>query len=227
MKKFKYQMHTHTSPCSDCSRMYPEELAKALYDGGYSGCVVTNHFLHGNSGIDRSLSWEDFVRQYELDYLECKRHAEKYGLDIIFGLEEGVGEGLEILCYGITPEFLYDHPELSRRDAELWHNALNSCGAICVQAHPFREADHIPVPKLLPIDYIDGIEVYNAGNSYENNASAAETFKNNPGFIAVSGADTHHPHTVCLGGIQTEKRITNEKELVEVLKSGEYTLIEE
>ncbi len=225
MNKYKYQMHTHTFPCSDCSRMSPEELVKSLHDGGYSGCVITNHFMNGNTGIDRNLPWEEFVGYFEADYLECKKHADKYGLDIIFGIEEGVGGGLEILCYGITPEILRSHPELRRRDARQWHDVARSCGALCIQAHPFRECDHVPEPKLLPLDVIDGFEVYNAGNSCENNVSAAEAFKNHPGLITVSGADTHSPATVCLGGIEASKRITNEKELVEVLKSGEYTLI--
>ena len=56
MGKYKYQLHTHTSPCSKCGAMSPEELARALYEGGYAGAVLTNHFYGGNSGIDRTLS---------------------------------------------------------------------------------------------------------------------------------------------------------------------------
>ena len=67
MKTYKYQMHTHTAPCSLCASMTPEELAEALNKGGYQGCVMTNHFMMGNTGIDRALSWNDFVKQYELD----------------------------------------------------------------------------------------------------------------------------------------------------------------
>ena len=58
---YKYQMHTHTSPCSRCGRLTPEELAQSLAEGGYQGAVLTNHFKGGNSGIDRSLPWEKFV----------------------------------------------------------------------------------------------------------------------------------------------------------------------
>ncbi len=205
--------------------MLPVELIKSLYEGGYSGCVITNHFIHGNSGISRSLPWNEYVKQYKNDYLECRKYAEKYGIDVIFGIEEGVGEGLEILCYGVTPEMLYAHPELRQGDARLWHDVLNSHGALCIQAHPFRERDYIPVPKLLPLEYIDGIEVYNYFNSEENDARAYEVYKNHPGLIAVSGADTHSPESVCFGGIETSERITNGKELVEILKSGNYTLI--
>ena len=74
--KYKYQMHAHTSPCSACAVMSPAELVESLYSGGYSGCVVTNHFYKGNSGIDRNLPYNDFIKKYEEDYLECKKAAE-------------------------------------------------------------------------------------------------------------------------------------------------------
>ena len=227
MNKYKYQMHAHTRPCSDCSAMYPEELMSALAEGGYSGCVITNHFMHGNTGIPRRIPWEDFVREYELDFLECKKYAEIYGVDVIFGVEEGIGDGLEILCYGITPEVLYEHPELRYMDAEIWYEVMDSCGALCIQAHPFRDRPYIREPLVLPPGLIDGIEVFNYENTYEENLRAKEFASEFSGLILVSGADTHIPETACRAGIETNRRITNEKELVEVLVSGEYSLIEE
>ena len=71
MKTYKYQMHTHTAPCRGCATMTPDELAEAMHEGGYQGCVMTNHFMEGNTGIDRELTWNDFVRNYEEDYIAC------------------------------------------------------------------------------------------------------------------------------------------------------------
>lgn len=224
--KFKYQMHTHTSPCSKCARMSAEELIKSLYEGGFSGCVLTNHFFHGNTGVDRNLSWEDFVAQYEKDYLECKKIASQYGLDVIFGIEEHVNDGLEILCYGITPEFLYNHPELKEDNfIETWYNALHNYNALCIQAHPFRDRAYIKKPKLLPINFIDGIEVFNACNNPEENVIASNIATAHSNWILVSGADTHLPSSVCWSGISSNERITDESILVDVLKSGKYQLI--
>lgn len=225
MKTYKYQMHAHTLPCSACSEMYPEELAKALYDGGFSGCVITNHFINGNTGIGRFLPWEEFVREYENDYLKLRKIGEKYGLDIIFGIEEHVGRGLEILCYGVTPEMLYAHPELRERNNEIWYKTLKSCGALCIQAHPFRDVSYIPQPQVLPLEFIDGIEAYNADNSDKNNLEAEDFFAHHPELIVTSGGDTHEPATACFGGIITSTRIRDGKELVQVLKSGQYELI--
>ena len=82
-------------------------------------------------------------------------------MDIIFGIEEVVVAALEILCYGVTPEMLFAHPELASAGPEEWYKVMHSYGVLCIQAHPFRERDYIPKARMLPFDCIDGIEVYN------------------------------------------------------------------
>lgn len=224
--KYKYQMHTHTAPCSRCAPMTHQELIDGLVNGGYTGCVLTNHFFKGNTGIDRNLPWNEFVLQYEKDYNECKKAAESKNLDIIFGIEEHLFDGLEILCYGITPQFLYDHLELrDDHSIETWSTALHGFGALCIQAHPFRDRSYINNPRLLPTEYIDGIEVFNACNKPEENDKANTTASAHPEWILVSGADTHLPASVCWSGIETNTRISNEQELVKILKSKNYDLI--
>lgn len=218
-------MHTHTAPCSRCGVTTPEQLAEALRSGGYNGAVLTNHFYGGNTGISRALSWDEFVKQYELDYLACREAAKEYDLDIIFGIEEHISGGLEILIYGITPEVLYAHPELKIRDFELWHDVITSHGGIVIQAHPYRERAYIAEPKVLPRQWIDGIEVYNAGNLTLMNERARMYAEANPDLILTSGADTHSPDSVCRAGIECNERIRDGAELVRVLKSGSYRLI--
>ena len=46
------------------------------------------------------------------------------------------------------------------------------------------------------------------------------------GLGVTSGSDIHGMDKLAKGGIVTEKRITTPKELVSVLRSGEYELIE-
>lgn len=226
MASYKYQMHIHTSPCSACGRMSPAELCQALYEKGYQGTVLTNHFYHGNSGVDRSLSWNDFVSAYEKDYLECLEEAKKYDLDIIFSVEEVLIPGLEILCYGVTPEILYANPELRDCTPERKVEILRQNGVLLIQPHPFREAFYIPNPGHLPLEYIDGVEVYNRGNStQEMNQKAVDFANENPHLIKTSSADAHTVDRVDCGGIITEKRIKNPKDLVSTLRNGNYTLI--
>lgn len=225
MKTYKYQMHTHTAPCSKCAQMTPTELVDGLLAGGYSGCVLTNHFIKGNTGIDRDLPWNEFVQQYEKNYNACLDAARGSNLDIIFGIEEQLFDGLEILCYGITPDFLYDNPQLIDHSLETWANALHNYGALCIQAHPFRDRFYITNPRLLSSDYIDGIEVFNYSNESNENQLAANAALKHPNWILVSGADAHGDDVVCRSGIETDIRITDEKTLVEILKSDKYRLI--
>ena len=223
MKVYKYQMHTHTSPCSRCGLMTPYALCKGLYDNGYQGAVLTNHFLHGNTGIDRSLPWNEFVKAYENDYLECLEAAKEFDLDILFGIEEVVVPGLEILCYGLTPEILYSTPELGNWGVKDWSELMRKKGVVLIQAHPYREAGYIPNPGPLPFEFIDGIEVYNHGNSSpEINDKAFALAKENPHFIITSGADAHWVENIPFGGIVTKKRIRNEKILASILKKGKF-----
>ena len=225
MKKYKYQIHTHTHPCSHCSHMMPDELTKALHDGGYQGCVLTNHFYWGNTGIDTDLPWEEFVRAYEEDYIACKKSAEKYDLDIIFAIEEEVEEGLEILVYGVTPEDLYSHPELQAYNIKNWSKLREEHNIVIIQAHPFRNRQSIPVRKVFSHDLIDGIEVYNSGNNPEDNIEAKEYSEKYPELITTSGADSHSGKNACVGGIETNERIRHEKDLVKILKSKNFEII--
>ncbi|MBQ9084732.1 MAG: PHP domain-containing protein, partial [Clostridia bacterium] len=167
-----------------------------------------------------------FVCAYERDWLECKREGEKYGLDILFGIEEGVEGYSEILLYGLTPEMLYSHPELKECGAEGWYSIMHELGILVIQAHPFRVLRPVPNPVALPLQFIDGIEVYNGGNPPEDNEKAEAFAAEHPELILTSGADTHDANSVGINGIMTDRRIKTVEDLVAVLRSGEYELIE-
>ncbi len=224
MKTYKYQMHMHTFPCSNCAKASPEEMVAFLKKGGYDGGVITNHFIGGNTGIDRRLPWEEFVKAYEDDHLRFLKAAKKAGINIMFGLEQGVGSGKEILVYGLTPKMLYDHPELRTSDPKIWYETLKPYGVVILQAHPFRHRDYITDPTAME-EYIDGIEVYNACNSVIDNLSAEDYVKMHPEHILVSGGDAHGEYASCWGGIETAKPITNNDALVDILKRGAYNIL--
>lgn len=222
--KFRYEMHQHTAPCSHCGHAEPEELVRKMKEQGFNGCVITDHFYHGNTGIDRDLPWNDFCRPYEENYLKARAEGNKIGFDVLFGLEEHVGEGKEVLIYGITPEFMYNHPELREWGLERVYSAAHSIGALVIQAHPFRKKDYIVNPdKLLDSSLLDGYEIYNTANKAEDNEKAAEELSN-CGKILTAGSDCHWNETGKRSGIETDFRITDEKQLADVLRTGEYNL---
>lgn len=221
---FVYEMHQHTAGCRACGIGNPADTVKALYQEGFAGMVLTNHFYHGNTGIDRRQSWENFVHPYEEAYREAKAVGNRLGFDVLFGLEEGVGGGKEVLLYGITPQFVYDHPELREADLELIARLVRENGGLVFQAHPFRVRGYITDPGIImPLEYLDGIEAYNACNNETENYRAA-LFAEQHMLQVSAGSDAHVPEFPKRYGIAVDRRITNEEDLAQVLRSGKYVL---
>lgn len=217
-------MHQHTWPCSHCGKADPVKTVYALKEAGFAGMVLTNHFLHGNTGIDRNLPWNEFVRFYEEDYLAAKKAGDELDFDVIFGIEEHIGEHKEVLLYGITPEFLYEHPEVSDGTLKTVSEATRAFGGLVFQAHPYRSRDYIPDPlKNIDIQYLDGMETYNAANP-ENENILAEKYAKEHGLLECAGSDAHREESPVRFGIACEHRIKDSFELAETLRNGDYSL---
>ena len=58
---YVYETHLHTSESSACAANTGDEMARACYEAGYTGIIVTNHFVYGNTNIDRKLPWTEWV----------------------------------------------------------------------------------------------------------------------------------------------------------------------
>ena len=224
-KIYKYDMHVHTGPCSGGGRDIREHIDD-LINKGFCGMVVTNHFYNGDTRIDRDLPWVEFVEAYRRDYLYGLEYAREVDFDLLFGLEEHVGNGQEILLYGITPDLIASHPELKKSPAEKYAEVVHSAGGLVYQAHPFRARSYVKNPFPLDcLETLDGIEVYNAGNEQEWNESARE-LADKLGLACVAGSDGHKIGTAGRAGIATQERIKSNGDLVRILKSKEYKIID-
>ena len=221
---YKYEMHLHTCPCSGGGEDIREHIDD-LIAKGFSGAVVTNHFFNGDNRIDRSLSWEDFTDAYRQDYLYGLEYAREVDFDLIFGLEEHVGEGREILIYGVSADDIAAHPELKSCSVERYAEIIHSLGGLVYQAHPYRVRSYITRPEPLEcLDKFDGIEVFNAANDPEWNESAqrlADEFS----LGCVAGSDAHGIGSAGRAGIAAGERIRSNADLVRILKSREYTVV--
>ena len=156
-------------------------------------------------------------------FLEARQAAEPLDFDVLFGIEHAYGDGLEVLCYGIDLTFLLNNPDLPQLNIQEFTGKVHEYGGIVVHAHPYRWAG----PELqLPLDILDGIEVYNAGNPQDKNL-LAQQLADTTGLIQTSGSDLHNITEAKLGtaGIILPKRIHNEKELVAALKRRDHSLI--
>lgn len=221
---YKYNLHVHSSGGSACSGSTVEEMIKRHKEVGFTGFALTNHFKHGNTGIDRNLSWEKFVKQYYSFYYNALETADKLDFDLFFGIEEAYDWGKEFLVYGINPETLIAHPELQEFNIKNWSKVVRENNGFIAYAHPFRTAWYIPDPYTKPdLSLVDGIEIHNMGNKPENNERAAETFKNS-GKILIAGGDLHYTDFTDSYGIAVNERIKTDEQLVTVLKTNQFEL---
>ena len=100
------------------------------------------------------------------------------------------------------------------------YNKVHEAGGLVFMAHPFRwyirDRDE---------NVIDGIEVFNGKNSPERNRKAYE-WAQKSGKLMSSGSDFHKECDVAKGGIETNIKIRTNEDLFNVLKSGDFKLIE-
>ena len=93
--------------------------------------------------------------------------------------------------------------------------------AVVVQAHPFRDNMTVVSPDLL-----FGVEAHNGRTSPFRNKMARD-YAEHYGKVMTSGSDFHKMKDLAKGGIATPRTVTCSAELVELLKSGDYSLIVE
>ena len=220
-----YELHQHTSACSGCGAITPEELPYDLKREGYAGAVITDHFIGGNTRGDRSLPWDALVESYASGYRQGLALARELDFDLMFGVEEGYGGGKEFLVYGIEPEFLLSRPFL--RDAEIafWSREGHAVGGVLIYAHPFRMRDYISDPNAMPdMTLADGVELYNRGNPVEQDQKAVDTFAGED-WIFIAGGDTHNDLFTERFGVELPCEVSTSAELAAALKRKEHTLL--
>lgn len=216
MSKFLYETHCHTKPASLCSGATGEEMARYYKSCGYDGIMITDHFFNGNTGIDKSLPWQERVEQFCIGYEEAKRVGDEIGLSVFFGFEYNRG-GAEFLIYGLDKQWLVEHPEImDLRICDLY-KLVCECGGAMIQAHPFRQAPYLEKIAIYP-DHCDGIEAINTSNSYFCNKNAvwyAKTFE----LYSTCGSDNHWVGREDLGGVYTDKKLETIEDWVSIIKN--------
>lgn len=222
---YKYEMHLHSKGTSACGSSESCEYIERAKEKGYAGMVFTNHFIRGNSAIDKTLPWKEFVEFYRRDWLVAKELGDKHGIDVLFGVEDGYGSGKECLIYGLLPEDIAECENFRNMPIAEVSAFVRGKGGFIVAAHPFRARGYIKDPDAEPdMSLFDAIEVYNRANPPEDNIKA-EVFAKKHGCAVISGGDTHSTGGFGAAGIILPEIMGSEKRLVEFLKKGDYKLI--
>jgi hypothetical protein len=187
---------------------------------GYSGIIVTDHFFNGNTAINRSLPWRQWVEGYCRAYEETRREGEKTGLDVFFGWEETFC-GDDYLVYGLGKEWLLEHPEVISWTVPRQYEEVHKHGGCVVQAHPFRARDYIPRIYLSP-RWVDAVEAANGGNDPSFDALAMR-YARSLGLPVTAGSDIHDTGQLETGpvyGVYLEKRMETIQDYVRAIREN-------
>ena len=219
---YLYETHCHSSDCSHCACSTARELVRAYHAAGFAGMVLTDHFLTGNTAVDRSLPWDAKMRLYYQAYLDACEEAAPLDFDVIFGIEHHYGKGKEVLVYGIDLDFLLANPDLTQIPLDTFVDRVHKAGGIVIHAHPYRKREYID-PAVAPrLDITDGIEVYNAGDGAKDEDRKALAQSRELGGIMTAGSDLHHVVSSKLGkaGVIFPHRVRNGAEFIAALREG-------
>ena len=147
---YKYEVHMHTAESSACGKTHAVDYIAEFKAQGYDGIIITDHFYHGNTAIDRSLPWEDFVEEFCKGYELAKAEGDKQGLKVFFGWEANRLVD-EYLIYGLDKAWLKAHPEVRDCPHDELFKIVDEAGGLIVGAHPFRERQYIIKVNLHPL----------------------------------------------------------------------------
>lgn len=202
------------------------EMVHAYHRAGYSGFVLTDHFIFGNTCVSRVLPWKQRMKRYYQAYLDAKEVAAELDFDVFFGLEHAYGNGKELLIYGIDLDFLLANPDIPHISVSELVDRVHNEGGVVIQAHPYRDRFYINMDVEPREDLIDGVEVYNAANSHSENLKALKLAQR-INKIVTSGGDVHFAGNAIRqeAGILLPRRVSSSKEFSQALMENNHGFI--
>lgn len=222
--KLKTELHAHTSETSPCANISARKLVEMYNAAGYDAVVITDHYskwVMGHNNITDPLEFTEFFLngyQCALEYSQ----KNNFHLKILPGAEINLLESPnDYLLYGADTEFFLQNPLMFNLSLKELYKLCHKNGILLVQAHPNRA-------YCTPADphFLDGAEVYNGNMRHNSNNKKTFKWAGQNGLVMTSGSDFHEEEDLAKGGIITETSFISIKELVEIIKAGNYSIIE-
>ncbi len=222
MNRYLYETHFHTKEASACASLFGADHSRKYKEAGYSGIIVTDHFLNGNSCIPKDLPWREQIERFCKGYEHAKEEGDKIGLDVFFGLEVNFNT-TEFLIYGVDKTWLLEQTDMLSWSVEEEYRRVKEAGGFIVHAHPFRSRSYIREIKLYP-DHIDAVEIFNSGNSYREVDEKAEAYAEKLKLPVTSGTDAHG-FEKRLGGMAFPNKLNGIRDFIDHVKDGKGEII--
>jgi len=203
----RIDLHIHTRPRSSCSLIDPKELLVEAKRAGLDAICLTEH-------------------QHRWDPRDVEALSREGGIPVFQGNEITTNQG-DILVFGY-PEDVKGVVALDDLRLE-----VRKAGGLMIAAHPFRGFLLFGIAQLrLDVEQaarrpvfqnVDAVEVLNCKVTDPENEMARRV-ADRLGLTAVAGSDAHRLDEVgqCLTIL--EKDIRSERELVEELRAGRFTV---
>ena len=203
----RLDFHVHTTAYSPCSTMSPDEAAIAAKEAGLDGFCLTEH--------DRIWKIED-----------AKALSDKHGIAVFRGIEITTKAG-DIVVFGLEEE------PTEMWSPELLKEKVDKVGGLAISAHPYRGflvfgfgSMHMDLEqaKANPtIPHVHALEVCNSMVTDEENETAKKV-ADELGLLKVGGSDAHKPEAMGTCVMVFEDQLQDERQLIEAVKSGRYSL---
>ena len=134
---YLYDCHVHTSETSWCGMISAAEMVRLYAQAGYTGIVITDHYFQQYFESLPQKLWEEKIAVFLEGYRAAYAEGQARGLEVLLGVELRFHNRIEdYLVYGITPEFLVDHPVCMNT---LWSRSSSSAGTItCLWCRPIH-----------------------------------------------------------------------------------------
>lgn len=219
--QYKYELHCHTKEVSRCGQVPAAEIVRMYKEQSYDGIVITDHYSPMTFSLSTIARPQKAISFYTSGYREALKYADS-DFTVLLGMElRYYATANDFLVYGVTPEFLKKGGNLMAMYPRRFYHYAKQNGCLIVQAHPFREG-------MIRINqkYLDGAEIFNGKSTAEMNADAKKWRDANNMLIGTSGSDFHRPKNLAKGGIITDTPIKSNDDLLKILKSGNFELIE-
>ena len=199
-------LHVHTSPASPCGSAGVVELITEAKRIGLDGVCLTDHnYVWDPQEIANLNKEHDFL------LLRGNEITTDHGDMVVFGLDKEIKGIIKL---------------------EELREEVSKVGGFIIVAHPFRGFLTFGVGKLgltpekamemALFKFVDAVEVLNSKVTEKENQLAAQVAEGLK-LSTTGGSDAHEVSAVGLFATQFPRPIENEKELIEALKSGDYS----
>lgn len=225
--KYRYDTHVHTSQVSSCAKNTGAELVDYYKINGYSGFIVTDHFVGSRNFLGKDeVSWQKKIESFSKGYLDAYKRGKETDFDVLFGLEYYY-KGTEFIFLNLSiDQLVYGEEFLMSSDLCRVLEWVRKENGFVIHVHPFRVGRRLSTIRLIP-DYTDAIEVFNGGNvfSWPDANEYAQYYAKTRNFMVTSGSDLHDTSSLISGGMEFDYRIKNTVEFINALKNKEGKLI--